>query len=127
MKILSIAKDGGRDSHVSGLFIVEIKSLFSVVLLRFSEGTREAYHSHAFNAWTIWLRGCVSERTLDSQRDWRAGEVKYTPRGCVHKIIGNGTAYALSFRGPWVNKWIELRDNGTRKVVLTHGRKEVAA
>lgn len=126
MKIISIAKDGGKYSNSTGLFIVEIKSLFSIVLLRFSGATREAFHSHAFNAWTFWLRGRVVERTLGGTRPWRAGEVKYTPRGCVHKIEGSGAAYALSFRGPWATKWFEFRDNATKRVTLTNGRKEIS-
>jgi hypothetical protein len=51
MKFLSKCKDGGPESPVTAYVLVEIKSLFSVMLLHFS-GTREAFHSHAFNALT---------------------------------------------------------------------------
>ena len=60
MRFLEVTKDGGPDSPVTGLFLIEIKSLFSVVLLKFG-GTRENFHSHAFNALTFWLKGAVME------------------------------------------------------------------
>ena len=63
MKILSKGHDGGPNSGVTGFWIIELKWLFSIVILRFNRGTREAYHTHAFNAWTWWLKG-------KSDRDW---------------------------------------------------------
>jgi hypothetical protein len=127
MKLFRIAKDGGPTSHVTGFFIVEIKSLFSIVLLHFAEGTREAYHSHAFNAFTIWLKGCVVEYVLDrAGKLWFAGQFKYTPRGCFHKIVGaTGGAWALSFRGAWSRTWREYVPQSQQFVTLTHGRKVV--
>lgn len=129
MKLLSKAADGGKNSGVTGYFLIEMKSLFSIVLLHFSEGTREAFHSHAFNAWTLWLKGYVFEwgRVGEFgyvQRFYKAGQLKYTPRSMMHKIEGGkGGAWALSIRGPWVDRWRECR-NG-RLVTLTHGRKEL--
>lgn len=61
MRVLSYRKDGGPLSKSWGLFIIEIKSAFSVVLLRFENGTREAYHTHAFNATSWVLRGYLVE------------------------------------------------------------------
>lgn len=127
MKFLSKAKDGGPESPVTGLFIIEIKSLFSIVLLHFNPGTREAFHSHAFNAITIWLRGKIVEEYPDGKgRPWMAGQCKYTPRNLAHRIITpESGAWALSFRGPWVKTWQEVFPDG-RTVTLTHGRKVVA-
>jgi len=128
MKFLSVCKDGGPDSPVTGLFLVEIKSLFSIVLLRFG-GTREAYHSHAFNAVTLWLKGTVTELVMVTDENsveshlWTAGQLKYTPRGLLHKILPGPGAWALSFRGPWADTWTEYVKG--RIVRLTHGRKVV--
>lgn len=128
MKLFSKAKDGGPDSPVIGYFLVEIKSLFSVVLLHFT-GTREAYHSHAFNALTLWLRGTVQENVMsergEESRIWQAGELKYTPRKLMHKILPFSQAWALSIRGPWVSTWREFLPGVRRFVTLTHGRKVV--
>src|SRR5687768_18405183 len=105
MRFFSKSPDGGKNSGVTGYFLVEIKPLFSIVLLKFSRGSREAFHEHAFNALTIWLKGSVEECHMDGRRlRFKAGDVKYTPRTCFHKIIGITDAWAISFRGPWVDR-----------------------
>lgn len=128
MKLFSKMRDGGPKSPVIGYFLVEIKSLFSIVLLHFG-GTREDFHSHAFNAITFWLRGRVQEIAKTEQGntgvEWEAGERKFTPRNLMHKIIPITDAWALSFRGPWAKTWQEYRPAENRFVTLAHGRKEV--
>lgn len=128
MKFFSLAKDGGKDSHVTALFFVEIKPLFTIVLLHFAKGTRDAFHSHAFNALTLWLKGRVKEHMLDDfftgTNSWKAGQVKYTPRNCFHKVEALEDTWALSIRGPWVDTWREFSTSfGFR--TLSHGRKVV--
>lgn len=119
------APDGGATSGVTGYFVIECKSLFSIVLLRFDNGTREAYHAHAFNAVTLWLRGWVIEHLFTSAtgRVYRPGSWKYTKRATIHRVESVGVSWALSFRGPWVDSWDEIR-NGVR-VHLAHGRKVI--
>ena len=43
-RFFSKAKDGGKDSPVDGYFLIEIKWLFSVVLLKFNKGHRDNCH-----------------------------------------------------------------------------------
>jgi len=124
MKLFSVGPDGGEGSGVTGLYLIEIKSLFTIVLLRTSKGTREAYHNHAFNAVTFWLRGSVKEHLLDGgSLHWKAGQIKFTPRETFHKVEALEDTYALCFRGPWLNTWNESRLG--KIFTLTHGRKEV--
>lgn len=125
MRILYKGKDGGNLSTVTGYWLIELKSLFSIVLLRFDKGSREVYHSHAFNALTWWLKGEVEEHHLDGRvLTWKASfKPKYTPRNCVHKVYGKKTTWALSIRGPWNNTWKEYKNDS--EITLTHGRKEV--
>ena len=125
MKFLSKGSDGGPDSGVTGYWLVEIKPLFSVVLLRFAYGSREAYHSHAFNALTWWLRGAAIERNLDGTgRLWTPSIIpKLTRRDKFHKVISAKTTWAISFRGPWKGTWQEYK--GGRFIDLTHGRVEI--
>lgn len=127
MKLFKRSHDGGKDSGVEGLFLVEIKSLFSIVLLRFNEGSREAYHSHAFNAVTWWLKGEVEEHHTDGRvMKWKPSfKPKFTAKNCFHKIYALRKSYAISFRGPWDDTWQEKRNNET--VTLTHGRNIVNA
>jgi hypothetical protein len=148
MKFFRKAPDGGKDSGVTGYFLVEIKPLFSIVLLHFKDGTRDAYHSHAFNALTLWLRGRVIEHRISGLPHWqdgpyeqrtehRAGQVtahckrqtystgrfKFTSRENMHKVEALGDVWALSIRGPWAKTWKEFK-NGT-VVTLTNGRQVV--
>ncbi|MBK3400436.1 hypothetical protein HPY23_28610 [Methylobacterium sp. IF7SW-B2] len=124
MKLLQAAPDGGAKSGVRGYFLIEHKKTLSIVLLRFEKGTREAFHEHAFNALTVWLKGRVLEHHLDGPtKAFRGGQWKLTPRSTFHKLEALETTWAISFRGPWVDRWREWR--GGRMVTLTHGRKEV--
>mgnify|MGYP002376661836 CR=1 FL=1 len=124
MRLFSKAPDGGKNSGVTGYYLVEIKPLFSVVLLHFNKGTREAFHEHAFNALTFWLKGSVREHHVSGQtKKFYAGQFKYTSRSCFHKIEALESTWAISFRGPWVDYWRESRLG--KIVTLTHGRKIV--
>lgn len=125
MRLLEKVKDGGFDSPVDAYVLIEIKSLFSIMILKFN-GTREAFHSHAFNAITLWIKGSVAEFHCNGSIDiYRAGQFKYTPRSIFHKILPqNGkSAWALSFRGPWQDTWQEFKQD--HFITLTHGRKEI--
>lgn len=127
MKFLTISKDGGKKSHVTGLFIIEIKSLFSIVILRFAKGTREAFHTHAFNALTWFLWGNVVEHhKVGTSMEWGPSFLpKYTSRTCFHKVYANKNTYALSVRGPWKDTWKEWLPKTNEIITLTHGRKRV--
>lgn len=126
MRLFNLNHDGGKDSGVCGWFIVELKKLFSIAVLHFNAGSREAFHSHAFNAVTLWLKGTAEEINLDgTSKIWKAGQIKFTPRRCFHKVVaGPNGVWALTFRGPWVDLWHEYK-NG-KLITLTHGRKVVA-
>jgi diphthamide synthase (EF-2-diphthine--ammonia ligase) len=63
-RLFSVRSDGGKDSGVTAYFLIEWKPVISIGLLHFKPGTREAYHSHAFNALTWWLQGSVTEVKL---------------------------------------------------------------
>jgi hypothetical protein len=127
MRFLFKRKDGGEKSTVTGWWLIEWKSLFSIVLLKFDEGSREAYHNHAFNGLTWWLSGEVNEHFMTGEvKNWTPSFwPKYTPRACLHKVFGVKTAYALSFRGPWKDTWQEYLPKEDKFVTLTHGRKQI--
>lgn len=123
MKFFKKSYDGGPDSGVTGYWLIEIKPLFSIVLLKFNKGTRDAYHSHAFNALTIWLKGSVIEHDLFRPlklTKWHGGYIKYTPRDKIHMVEAMKNTWALSFRGPWAKTWFEYKDGKIYE--LTHGR-----
>lgn len=132
MKLFELAKDGGPESHVWGYFLIEIKSLFSIVLLRFENGSRDAFHSHAFNSTSWVLKGKLVEEVLDEGSEsgvtFNVYEPSLTPvmtyRDTNHKVVSLGRTWVLSFRGPWADSWKETLPGG-ESVTLTNGRRIV--
>ena len=136
MKLFHVSKDGGPDSNVTGYWLIEWKRFFSIVLLRFKKGTREAYHTHAFDAVSWVLKGEMHEQVPYFVVPGLAGNIVtplkpswkpiYTSKHRLHRVEGIApNTWALSFRGPWVDKWVEYFDDSRGFVVLTHGRKVV--
>jgi hypothetical protein len=124
-RIFYIKPDGGKDIGVTAYFLIEWKILFSIGILHFKEGSREAYHTHAFNALTWWLKGKVTEEKIDkTTKNFKASfKPKYTLRNNFHKVIAHVDTYALTFRGPWNDTWTKFKNN--KLIILTHGRKEI--
>lgn len=132
MKFLFKAKDGGPESNVTGYWLFESKRFGSIVLLRFDRGSREAFHSHAFNAVSWILKGHLFEIVRAEEGRQFAVNIKpsfkplFTARERMHKVFGIADkTWALSFRGPWVKTWKEWLPKEQKEVVLTNGRKIV--
>lgn len=118
-------KDGGNESNVTGWF-VEAKSFLTLALLRFSTGSREAFHSHAFDCVSLLLKGTLVETFLDgSTITHTAPKLIITRQRDLHKVYSVGTSWVLTLRGPWnaLRKWYEVRGLGTL-VRMSDGRKE---
>ena len=123
MKLFHKSHDGGKNSGVTGYWLIEWKAGFSIVVLRFSKGTREAFHSHAFNALTWWLKGSVTEAFPNTAETikWRPSIFpKFTPKHNIHKIIADDVSWAISFRGPWDRTWQE-QENGIQTTLTMVG------
>lgn len=132
MKIFRKAKDGGPKSTVTGYWLIEIKRLFSIVLLRFDNGTRDEYHSHAFNSWNWVLSGRVREEMIltdpsspvTTYREYRPSLWPIrTLRETFHRVRSLGTTWVFSIRGPWSKTWMEFDPRSERFSILTHGRQ----
>lgn len=131
MKLCYWGKDGGEESRVWGFWLIEWKRYFSIALLKFEHGSREAYHNHAFNAVSWLLTGALVEldRAVPGTArlyspSWRP---IFTPREMFHQVQSVGRSWVLTFRGPWRDEWDEYRPTEMRMVRLTHGRKEVSS
>lgn len=127
MKFMSIGKDGGPESTVTGYWLAEIKRLFSAVLLRFDDGSRDEYHSHAFHSVNWVIRGRVVEHHLDGRKEVHAPSLRpvVTRRSTFHRVVSEGTTWVLSIRGPWSRTWREYDPRSDRYVTLANGRVEV--
>lgn len=131
MKLLYVGKDGGYESTVTGYWLVESKRFGSIVLLRFDNGSREAFHSHAFHALSWVLSGKLIEHLMFAsgprQREYQpSARPVVTKRTTFHKVVSVGRTWVLSFRGPWRTEWEEYSPAEQRFITLTHGRREVA-
>lgn len=128
--ILHKGKDGGPESKVDGFWLFRCKWLFTIALLRFGQGSRDAFHSHAFNSISWLLTGGLHE--VFANPWWRRARHHrpsfrpiVTTRDDVHKVFGVGDSnWVLTFRGPWHDTWQEVVDG--ELITLTHNRKRVA-
>lgn len=127
MKFFSVSKDGGDESTVWAYWLIELKKLFSIALLRFEDGSRDAYHTHAFTCISFVLSGCLIEYRRDGKvnKYYPGFSPVFTYRSTYHKVVSNGRTWVLTFRGPWAKEWKEFRPGEGREATLTHGRKEV--
>lgn len=107
------------------------------LLLRFDEGSRDAYHTHAFNSISWVLKGELEEVTRTCVQYGGCYHTNYkpslkpiyTPREKLHKMYGCAKhTWVLTFRGPWVDHWYEIVEGGLKSplsklVKLTHNRE----
>lgn len=127
MKLHFGSRDGGPESRVF-MYGIESKRLGSLLLLRFENGSRESYHSHAFEAWSLLLRGFLFEQTNPERfrpgRHWyRTGAFIRTHRETFHRVTSTGRSWVLSVRGPWAPQWAEYDPTTGKYIGLTHGRR----
>lgn len=124
MKFLTKRKDGGGESTVTGYWLVEIKWLFSIVLIRFDGKSREAFHTHAFNCISWVLSGGLLETMLRGRN--RTHLPSWLPfvtrRSDFHKVDSVGTSWVLSIRGPWAKRWEEYLPQSDEFLALESGR-----
>ena len=126
MKIFTKMKDGGPDSPVEGYFLFEIKGLFSVAILKFNQGGREAFHTHAFNALTWFIKGAMVEEDVDGSFRVYARSLlpKFTSRNKNHRVRATEDSWCFTLRGPWAKTWTETVKGVVLGQVTTyeHGR-----
>lgn len=129
MKIFKKMTDGGKESNSIGYFLIELKSLFSIVLLKFTGKSREVYHEHAFHCIGWVLKGKIEETLIDGRKYTYTPSLKpfFVGRRDYHQVnCLSGTCWVFSIRGPWKNKWRECSEDLTDSYVLTHGREKIA-
>lgn len=127
MRLCYWGKDGGTESTVWGFWLVELKSLFSVALLKFVGDSREVYHNHAFHSISWVLKGKLTEDKIwfmDNIITVYKPSLKpvFTNRYTLHKVDSTGVTWVLTLRGPWSKYWSEWLPKEKRFVDLAHGR-----
>lgn len=125
MRLFFKSKDGGQDSTVTGYWLIEWKRFFSIVLLHFEDGSRDAYHSHAFNCISWIYSGALIEFNLNADTNIYFPRWKpiITKRDTFHKVVSCGSTWVFSIRGPWAKEWKEYLPDQDKIITLTSGRK----
>lgn len=124
MKLFHKGKDGGPESTVTGYWLFEIKNFFSVALLKFENGSRDAFHSHAFNCLSWVLGGHLREEHLSGEtQDYKPGIWPVvTRRRTFHRVFSHGTTWVFTIRGPWKKRWEEYNPITKQFTTLKNGR-----
>jgi len=93
----------------------------------FSEAVREAYHTHAFNAWTWFLKGELVEEDVSGElyNYERSLLPKTTLKGKNHRVKADTNSWCFTLRGPWVDRWTEYNESEDETSVFTHGRRVI--
>lgn len=139
MKILRGKKDGGPESNVT-MWGVESKRLGSILVLKFEKGSREAFHSHAFDAVSYLLSGKLGEiirervvaggdlHTVHRLRLHQPSGVPIvTPRELMHQVHGLvQESWVLTFRSPWQPTWEDWPSASATPNTLGWGRQVLA-
>lgn len=117
-------KDGGEKSTVTSFTLIEMKTLFSIMILKFEGESRECYHTHAFNCINWVIKGKLTEVFLNSSNSQYHVQSLIpfiVRRNDFHKVSSLGTSWVLTFRGSWVDRWKEYTEQD-KEYTLTHGR-----
>ena len=125
MLFFTKVKDGGPESPVDAFVLIELKSLFSIMILKFNKGKRESFHSHAFNALTWFVGGELEEELLSGIKNKYKMDIipKYTKKENVHRVKATKDSWCISIRGPWEKYWWEYDKTKEILTVLSNKRK----
>jgi hypothetical protein len=117
-------KDGGSESPVDAYFLIEIKDWFSIAILKFNKGGREAYHTHAFDAYTWFLKGNLVEEDVNGESYVyeRSLVPKKTLKSKNHRVKALSDSWCFTIRGKWDKTWTEYNETLDETTVFSDGR-----
>jgi hypothetical protein len=125
------------DQPITEITLLEWKKLFSIKLFHFhkSTGNQDRYHTHAFGAISLLLKGnYVEEIVKDGGKVIRPNRNRsrliYIPKNEYHRITKSDGCRTLLITGPWGSCWKELRerpDGRYQMMVVGEGRVDIRA
>jgi hypothetical protein len=106
--------------HIDVYTLFEFKRFLSLTLHKFNTIEQDRFHSHAFGAISIMIKGGYAEEYVDN------GEIKtkhikpgirYIPRGYEHRLLeSRPNTWTILFAGPWSKTWFERKDGVVTKL-----------
>lgn len=125
------------DQPITEITLLEWKKLFSIKLFHFhkSTGCQDRYHTHAFGAISVLLKGNYVEEIVQDggkvvRLDRNRSRLIYIPKNEYHRITKSDGCRTLLITGPWGSCWKELRelpDSRYQMVVVGDGRVDIRA
>ena len=127
-KVLHFDRVKLGEGYVDRWTLFELKWLGSVIVNVFNTIAQDRFHTHAFAALSIMLRGEYDEQIVSGsgvKRRTRRGDVVFLQRTLNHRLMRSSpNAMSITICGPWAPTWTETFLSGkTRR--LTWGRKPV--
>lgn len=125
-KFLHYDKTSLGIGNIKRFTVFECKYIGGIILNIFNTDNQDRFHSHAFNAFSLMLKGHYYEEVILSNGQVITKKIeksRFIPRDYVHKITKSSfNAMSITFEGPWNKSWFEYFDNGRTKV-YSWGRK----
>lgn len=118
--------------HVVQFILFEWKYLFSIIFYKWHTVDQVRFHTHAFPAVAILLKGSYEEEGMDLDGTVRRRTVnqrfvpRWLPRDYTHRILESepGTR-TLVLAGRWKSYWFEYFEDTETWVMYEWGRKKV--
>jgi hypothetical protein len=126
-KILHFDNTSLGVGNIKRFTIFELKYVFGIIVNIFNTTNQDRFHSHAFHALSLMIRGFYYEDVMENNKiiTKKIEKSRFIPRNYIHKITESSkNAISITFEGPWESTWNEYFDNGRVKV-YNWGRKVV--
>lgn len=113
--------------NIKRFTILEFKHVFGIIVNVFNTVDQDRFHSHAFHAMSLMIRGYYLEDVIEGNEvvTKKITKSRFIPKNYIHKIKESSkNAMSITFEGPWESTWNEYFDNGRIKT-YTWGRKVI--
>jgi hypothetical protein len=124
-KILHFDNTSLGVGNIKRFTVIELKYLFGIIINTFNTDTQDRFHSHAFSAFSLMLRGHYFEEVIEDGKviTKKIEKSRFIPKNYIHKITKSSpNAMSITFEGPWESTWNEYFDDGRVKT-YSWGRK----
>lgn len=127
-KVFHFDKTSLGVGNIKRFTVIEIKYLGGIIVNIFNTENQDRFHSHAFNAFSLMVKGHYYEDVIVDGKKIVTKKIeksRFIPRNYIHKITKSSkNAVSVTFEGPWESTWNEYFDNGRIKT-YSWGRKVI--
>lgn len=125
-KIFHYDKTSLGVGNIQRFIFFEFKFFGGIILNIFNTHNQDRFHSHAFHAISLMLKGAYNEDVIENNKiitkNIKPG-IRFISRSYIHKIKESElNTISVTFEGPWQQIWNEYFDNGRIKT-YSWGRK----